>query len=94
MSGPATDTFAAIDHLDHFVLSVASIERIWEFYGRVLGMEVETFGGARKAFRFGNQKINLHEIGHGFEPKAHEPTLGSGDLCLIAVTRLEDVTPV
>ena len=80
-----------IDHLDHLVLTVASIEETCGLYGDVLGMEIETFSGGRKALRFGNQKINLHQIGHEFEPKAKVPTPGSGDLCFIAATILEGV---
>jgi catechol 2,3-dioxygenase-like lactoylglutathione lyase family enzyme len=80
-----------IDHLDHLVLTVANIEETCAFYADVLGMEIETFSGGRKALRFGNQKINLHQIGHEFEPKAKVPTPGSGDLCFIAATLLEDV---
>jgi catechol 2,3-dioxygenase-like lactoylglutathione lyase family enzyme len=80
-----------IDHLDHLVLTVASIEETCAFYADVLGMEIETFSGGRKALRFGNQKINLHQIGHEFEPKAKVPTPGSGDLCFIAATILEGV---
>ncbi len=80
-----------IDHLDHLVLTVASLEKTCAFYTAVLGMRVETFGNGRKALRFGDQKINLHEAGHEFEPKAKTPTPGSGDLCFIASTALEDV---
>lgn len=80
-----------IDHLDHLVLTVASLEKTCAFYATVLGMRVETFGNGRKALRFGDQKINLHEAGHEFEPKAKTPTPGSGDLCFIASTALEDV---
>ena len=72
-----------IDRLDHFVLTVASIERTCDFYARVLGMEVTTFGSGRKALKFGRQKINLHEAGREFEPKAQKPTPGSADFCLI-----------
>lgn len=80
-----------IDHIDHLVLTVASIDRTCTFYTDALGMEIETFGGGRKALRFGNQKINLHQAGQEFEPKANAPTPGSGDLCFIAATGLEDV---
>jgi catechol 2,3-dioxygenase-like lactoylglutathione lyase family enzyme len=45
----------------------------------------------RKAFQFGNQKINLHIKGREFEPKADCPTPGSLDLCFIASTPLEAV---
>lgn len=80
-----------IDRLDHLVLTVADIERTCDFYSRVLGFEVVTFGAGRKALAFGRQKINLHQAGREFEPKALAPTPGSADLCLIASTPLEDV---
>ena len=80
-----------IDHLDHLVLTVASIEESCKFYGRVLGMGVETFGEGRTALTFGNQKINLHQVGREFEPKAKRPTPGSADLCFIAATPLDTV---
>lgn len=76
--------------IDHFVLTVASIPETCAFY-EVLGMTVETFGAGRKALRFGTQKINLHQVGREFEPKALRPTAGSGDFCLITETPLEDV---
>jgi len=78
-----------IDRLDHLVLTVASIEKTCAFYEATLGMSVETFGQGRKALRFGAQKINLHEAGREFEPKAKAPTPGSGDLCFIASTPIE-----
>jgi catechol 2,3-dioxygenase-like lactoylglutathione lyase family enzyme len=80
-----------IDHLDHQVLTVASIEATCDFYARALGMQVETFGQGRTALRFGDQKINLHQAGREFEPKALRPTPGSADLCFIATTPLEEV---
>ena len=80
-----------IDHLDHLVLTVANIDESCDFYARVLGMGVETFGEGRKALTFGNQKINLHRAGHEFEPKAERPTPGSADLCFISTTPLDDV---
>ena len=73
-----------IDHLDHLVLTVRDIAAACDFYSRVLGMEVVTFGDNRKALRFGQQKINLHEVGHEFEPKAAQPVPGSADLCFIS----------
>ena len=80
-----------IARIDHFVLTVASIEATCAFYSDVLGMEVVTFAGGRRALSFGAQKINLHEVGREFEPKAVRPTAGSGDFCLIADTPLEEV---
>jgi len=80
-----------IEMLDHLVLTVKSIAASCEFYRKILGMEVVTFGEDRKALAFGNQKINLHEAGREFEPKARRPTPGSADLCFIAGAELEDV---
>lgn len=76
---------------DHIVLTVASIERTLKFYCGLLGMEEITFGQGRKAILCGNQKFNLHEIGKEFEPKAHKPTPGSIDLCIIASTPIAQV---
>lgn len=63
-----------ISHLDHLVLTVADIENTCNFYQTVLGFEVITFKGDRKALKFGHQKINLHQLGNEFEPKALHPT--------------------
>lgn len=54
-------------------------------------MDVITFSGDRKALSFGTQKINLHQHGKEFEPKAEQPTPGSADLCFITSTPLSDV---
>lgn len=85
-----------IDHLDHLVLTTARPQACVDFYTRVLGMQLETFIGGtppveRQAFRFGNQKINLHVQGHEFEPKAHLPVPGALDLCFIASIPLQQV---
>jgi catechol 2,3-dioxygenase-like lactoylglutathione lyase family enzyme len=80
-----------VERIDHFVLTVCDIEVTCGFYSRILGMEVEVFGDGRKALRFGEQKINLHEAGNEFEPKAREPTPGSADFCLITEVPLEHV---
>jgi catechol 2,3-dioxygenase-like lactoylglutathione lyase family enzyme len=80
-----------VNHLDHLVLTVRDIEASVAFYTRVLGMAEATFGGGRKALVFGPSKINLHQVGHEFEPKAAVPTPGSGDLCLIVDDDLDSV---
>jgi catechol 2,3-dioxygenase-like lactoylglutathione lyase family enzyme len=80
-----------IDHLDHLVLTAVDPDATVDFYTRVLGMKLETFGAGRMAFTFGNQKINLHVRGHEFEPKAHVPVPGALDLCFIASVALEEV---
>ena len=72
-----------INRLDHLVLTVKSLETTVQFYVNVLGMEIEEFGAGRLALKYGNQKINLHQAGKEFEPKAQAPTPGSADLCFI-----------
>ena len=85
-----------IDHLDHLVLTTAREAACVDFYTRVLGMQLESFVGGtppveRRAFKFGNQKINLHVQGKEFEPKAHLPVPGALDLCFIVQMPLEEV---
>ena len=75
-----------ISHLDHLVLTVADIATRCQFYQSALNFEVITFAENRKALLFGSQKINLHEAGKEFEPKALRPTVGSADLCFVAET--------
>ena len=80
-----------INHLDHLVLTTTDLGRCIEFYTGTLGMQLATFGEDRKALRFGKQKINLHEAGREFEPKAAHPTPGGLDLCFVADRPLDDV---
>lgn len=80
-----------INRLDHLVLTVADIEATCNFYSYILGMQIETFGDNRKALKFGNQKINLHQKGNEVDPKAAYPTPGSADLCFITETPIADV---
>lgn len=80
-----------IDHLDHLVLTTIDIQACTDFYVRVLGMRAERFGNGRLAFCFGVQKINVHERGREFEPKAHLPVPGALDLCFIASVGLDAV---
>jgi catechol 2,3-dioxygenase-like lactoylglutathione lyase family enzyme len=80
-----------IDRIDHFVLTVRDLAATAAFYERVLGMRLVTFGAGRKALAFGRQKINLHEAGREFEPKARAPLPGSGDFCLVTERPLDEV---
>lgn len=80
-----------IDRIDHVVLTVRDIASTCDFYTRVLGMRVETFGTGRIALAFGRQKFNLHQAGHEFEPKAERPAPGTADFCLITETPIEQV---
>jgi catechol 2,3-dioxygenase-like lactoylglutathione lyase family enzyme len=85
-----------INQLDHLVLTTAREGACIDFYTRVLGMQLETFDGGtppleRRAFKFGNQKINLHVQGKELEPKAYLPVPGALDLCFIVQIPLEEV---
>lgn len=76
-----------VHHLDHLVLTVADMGRAIAFYRDVLGMRHEVFktpdGQQRHAVFYGASKINLHQHGAEFEPKAKSPTPGSADLCFL-----------
>ena len=85
-----------INHLDHLVLTTFNEAACVDFYTRVLGMSLESFVGgtppvSRKAFKFGDQKINMHVRGKEFDPKAHLPVPGALDLCFIANVPLDQV---
>ena len=80
-----------IDSIDHFVLTVQSVEASVEFYSTVLNMKVTTFSGDRKSLHFGKQKINLHQAGEELAPHATEPVPGSQDFCLISSTPLDEI---
>jgi catechol 2,3-dioxygenase-like lactoylglutathione lyase family enzyme len=80
-----------IEVLDHLVLTVADVDRTRDFYERTLGMEPVVFGEGRHALAFGAQKINLHEAGREFEPKAAAPTPGSADLCFLTNVPVAEV---
>ncbi len=79
----------SISHIDHLVLTVKDIPKTIDFYTRVLGMQAFQFGDNRTALKFGQQKINLHEAGKEFKPRAKNAIPGSADLCLITETGLE-----
>ena len=80
-----------IDRLDHLVLTVHDVDATCAFYERVLAMTPVTFAGGRRGLAFGRQKINLHQAGREFEPRAHRATPGSADFCLIASVSLDVV---
>ena len=83
-----------IDRIDHLVLTTRDRDACIRFYTEILGMKLEKFSTPteeRLALKFGSQKINLHEWGREFDPKAHVPVPGSLDLCFIAAVPLEQV---
>ncbi|MBV7395103.1 VOC family protein [Mameliella sediminis] len=83
----------AVQSLDHLVLTVADLDVTRRFYETALGMQAERFtpadGSTRWALTFGQQKINLHQAGQEFDPKALVPTGGSADLCFLSETALD-----
>ena len=78
-----------IINIDHIVLTVKNTSKTAQFYESVLGMVVKKFGEGRTALKFGNQKINLYQVGAEIELKASQPTPGAADLCFITDTKLE-----
>ncbi len=86
----------SINALDHLVLTVADIDATLAFYTGILGMNAQEFtphgSPPRWALKFGAQKINLHQAGAEFDPKAAHPLPGSADLCFLTETALADWT--
>ncbi len=82
-----------IESLDHLVLTVADLDQTVQFYTDILGMSLVEFGenNERKALCFGKQKINLHQQGREFEPKAKTALPGTADLCFLTRTPLKEV---
>ncbi len=86
-----------IHSIDHIVITCSNLSATIDFYTRVLGMRLETFGEPpkpqRKALRFGDQKFNLHQAGDSnvTDIYANLPTPGSLDICLIAAVPLEQL---
>ncbi len=80
-----------IDSIDHVVFTVKDIEATCDFYSKVLGMEIVTFGQGRKALAFGSQKINLQQLGRESTLIAQKPTSGSADICFVTSVPLSEV---
>ena len=83
-----------IDHIDHVVLTTRDLPSCLRFYSEILGMKHEKFQTpteTRIALKFGSQKINVHEWGKEFTPRAHVAAPGTLDLCFIASVPLEEV---
>jgi catechol 2,3-dioxygenase-like lactoylglutathione lyase family enzyme len=90
MSNPGKEA-NMIEGIDHIVFTVKDIEKTCDFYEKTLNMKIETFGAGRKALCFGVQKINLHQYGKEFEPKAATPAPGTQDICLITKIPVTEV---
>ena len=83
-----------IDRIDHFVLTVESVDASCDFYTGCLGMTRVDTAGRPTALHFGNQKINVHQADHTFDPTARHPTRGSGDFCLVSAVPLDEVVSI
>lgn len=94
-----TSPLAVVKALDHLVLTCSSVSATTQWYTRHLGFKAETFTSPlnpslnRVALKFGQHKINLHQYGKEFEPKAQTALPGTADLCFIVGddVNLEDV---
>ena len=80
-----------IDSIDHMVFTVKDINATCDFYSKVLGMEIVTFGEGRKALAFGSQKINLQQLGRESTLIAKKPTSGSADICFVTSVPVSEV---
>ncbi|BES63783.1 VOC family protein [Gottschalkiaceae bacterium SANA] len=79
-----------ISGIDHMVITTENAEVCIAFYTEILGMELDCSKG-RIAFRFGNQKINVHRRKAEYLPASKNPTVGSVDLCIIAEGSIEEI---
>ena len=80
-----------IDSIDHVVFTVKDINATCDFYTKVLGMKIVTFGQGRKALVFGSQKINLQQLGRESTLVADKPTSGSADICFVTSAQVSEV---
>ncbi|HVW96539.1 MAG TPA: VOC family protein [Mucilaginibacter sp.] len=80
-----------VEHINNLVLTVRDIDETCNFYKDILGMEVEEFSARKKALRFGNQKLNLHQKARGFSMDADALPAGAIDICFIVADSVEQV---
>jgi catechol 2,3-dioxygenase-like lactoylglutathione lyase family enzyme len=80
-----------IERVNHLVLKVKDIEETCNFYQDILGMEIETFSARKKALKFGDQKLTVHQKGRGFEPEAHVAAPGAVDICFVVTESVEQI---
>ncbi len=80
-----------VERINHLVLTVKDIDLTCSFYREVLGMEVEEFTPRKKALKFGNQSLMLHQKGRGFDLEADKPTPGSIDIGFTVTESIEQV---
>lgn len=70
--------------LDHTVITISDPARSDAFYRDVLGAEVRDLPRGRRAYRFGEQQLNVHLPASTPEPVARvRITPGNSDLCFV-----------
>ena len=68
--------------IDHVVLAVTDWDRATAFYRDVLGADILEITYGRRAFRFGDQQLNVHGPGSTPDLRAVKPVEpGNSDLC-------------
>ena len=80
-----------VERIDYLVLAVKDIDETCNFYQDILGMGVETFSARKRALKFGNQKLTIHQKGRGFEPEANLPSPGAIDVYFVTANSIEQV---
>lgn len=83
----STTPLAPVKDIDHLVLTCADVDATMGWYAKYLGMTPDHFtsagGEQRAALKFGSHKINLHQRGREFEPKARAALPGTADVCFL-----------
>lgn len=72
-------------------ITVQSLDVTCAFYEQVLGFQRIDVPGRPTASQVGQQRINVHEVGRTFDPKAAQPTPGAADSCLITDRSINDL---
>ncbi|MDO3640510.1 VOC family protein [Mucilaginibacter sp. L3T2-6] len=80
-----------VERINHLVLTVKDIDLTCSFYNEVLGMEVEEFTPRKKALKFGEQSLMLHQKGRGFDLEADKPTPGSIDISFMVAESIDQI---
>jgi catechol 2,3-dioxygenase-like lactoylglutathione lyase family enzyme len=80
-----------IDRINHLVLKVKDIDETCKFYRDIFDMEVESLSARKRALKFGNQRLTIHQKGRGFDPEAQVPASGPIDICFVVAESVEQI---
>lgn len=70
--------------IDHVAIASSDAARSDAFYRDVLGAEVLSLSRGRRAYRFGDQQLNVHVPGSTPHPRARTPVApGNSDVCFV-----------